>query len=172
MLTGTEIIRQIELGGIKIDPFNPELVNPNSIDVCLGDEMREVRLQYINGNGDSELESIPIFSADLYGRKCFDLLPGRCYLGTTLEKTETRYYIPMINGKSTLGRRFIQIHQTAGFGDIGFSGQWTLEITVAFPTRLYVGERIAQIAFFEPVGNIGIQYSGKYQGQLGPTAAR
>lgn len=100
------------------------------------------------------------------------LWPGVLYIGRTLERTATDKFIPMINGRSSVGRLGISVHITAGFGDIGFDGTWTLEITVAEPVRVYPCSEIAQVCFFKPCGKIKKLYKGRYQNQIDATASR
>ena len=93
------------------------------------------------------------------------LIPGILYLGTTEEYTETYGFIPNIDGRSTMGRLGIEIHRTAGFGDNGFKGKWTLEITVTHPVIVYPGMEIGQIYYEEINGDTSMKYNGKYQNQ-------
>ena len=100
------------------------------------------------------------------------LVPGLLYIGRTVEKTSTDKYIPMINGRSSIGRLGISIHITAGFGDIGFSGTWTLEISVVQPVRIYPNVEIAQICYFTPIGDVDKLYRGRYYNQEEATGSR
>ncbi len=75
------------------------------------------------------------------------LQPGRVYLARTVERTFTDKYVPMLEGRSSVGRLGISVHVTAGFGDIGFNGHWTLEITVEQPTVIYPDVEICQIYY-------------------------
>lgn len=164
ILSGTEIIKAVALGDIQIEPFNLEQVNPNSYNVRLSDIVKtfsEVKLDVkrkpretiINLNSENGLE----------------MLPGVGYLGSTIEKVGSKKYVPIINGRSTLGRYFLTVHQTAGFGDVGFYGNWTLEMVAMFlPIKIYPGIEIAQICFEELVGNNNHQYKGRYVNQDQP----
>lgn len=100
------------------------------------------------------------------------LRPGVLYIGRTVERTFTDKYIPMINGRSSGGRLGISIHICAGFGDIGFNGTWTLEITVVEPVRVYAASEIAQVCYFKPYGKTDILYNGRYQSQMRATASK
>lgn len=100
------------------------------------------------------------------------LVPGVLYLGETMEYTETYNLIPNIDGRSTTGRLGIEIHRTAGFGDVGFKGKWTLEITVTHPVIVYPGMEIGQIYYETVDGDSSMLYNGKYQNQLGVEAAK
>lgn len=100
------------------------------------------------------------------------LQPGVLYIGRTVERTATDKFIPMINGRSSGGRLGMSIHICAGFGDIGFDGTWTLEITVVEPLIVYPNIEIAQVCFFNPCGSIKRQYRGRYYGQEDATPSR
>lgn len=102
------------------------------------------------------------------------LSPEIGYLGATVEYTETRNLFPYIDGKSSVGRNFILNHHTAGRGDDGFCGEWTLEIRVLYPTVVYPNMRIGQI-YYERFSGNRMPYdknpASHYNGQRGPTAA-
>lgn len=100
------------------------------------------------------------------------LQPGVLYIGRTVERTWTDKFIPMINGRSSGGRLGISIHICAGFGDIGFDGTWTLEITAVEPVRIYPNAEVAQVCFFNPSGKVGSLYRGRYYQQEDATASR
>lgn len=100
------------------------------------------------------------------------LLPGVLYLGETMEYTETYGFVPKIDGRSTTGRLGIIVHITAGFGDNGFKGKWTLEITVTHPVIVYPGMEIGQLYYESIEGDSSILYNGKYQNQQGVQAAK
>ena len=104
--------------------------------------------------------------------KGYVLLPGTLYLGETMEYTETYGFIPNIDGRSTTGRLGIEIHRTAGFGDNGFKGKWTLEITVTHPVIVYSGMEIGQLYYETIDGDSSMKYNGKYQNQQGVQAAK
>lgn len=179
ILTGPEIQRQIDAGNIVIDPFDPAQLNPNSYDVRLGDTLLTYAIPIYSASGASSLSwmgtldprkdnpttEIKIPSDGLI------LYPRTLYLGSTLEHTETRGYVPMLEGKSSLARLGLSVHVTAGFGDVGFCGPWTLELTVVHHTRIYAGMKIAQICYHTIEGDI-VPYAGKYQRQRGPVASR
>ena len=89
------------------------------------------------------------------------LKPGKTYLGSTLEYTETRQYVPFLEGKSSVGRLGIDIHATAGKGDVGFCNHWTLEISVCQSVRVYAGMPIGQLIYFKVDGNVEVDYASK-----------
>ena len=100
------------------------------------------------------------------------LYPNKLYLGTTIERTWTNKYVPILNGRSSVGRKGLTIHVTAGFGDIGFDGKWTLEMTVVHPLKIYFADEICQVAYFTIDGNTDYQYNGRYQGQNDVTESK
>lgn len=100
------------------------------------------------------------------------LIPGTLYLGETVEYTETYGLIPNIDGRSTIGRLGIEVHRTAGFGDNGFKGKWTLEITATHPVVVYSNMEIGQLYYETIDGDTSLMYNGKYQNQEGVQAAK
>lgn len=165
-LTGPEIVRRRELGDIVIDPFDPEKVNPNSYDLTLSHEYGTYRDNaHWDVRNPSELRKFTIpENGIIFG-------PEILYIGSTIERAGSSKLVPIINGKSSLGRLGIAVHVTAGFGDIGFCRQWTLEITCVHPVTIYPGMRICQISFQEPVGEI-LLYKGRYVHHNGPTGSK
>lgn len=157
MLTGKAIVAARERGEIVIDPFDPACVNPNSYDLTLGNTYR-----YPN---------YPFDKTESFEFDSFELQTGQLYLFSTNEVAGSNTFVPCISGKSSLARLGLSVHQTAGFGDVGFVGQWTLEVTVVRPVWVHTGMRICQVYFIRPEGEL-TQYTGKYQGQKGPTQAR
>ena len=95
------------------------------------------------------------------------LQPGKLYLGRTLEFTATENLVPMLEGRSSVGRLGRFIHVTAGFGDVGFRGFWTLEILCVQPVRIYPGVEICQIFYHTLEGKYENYKSGKYQNNQG-----
>lgn len=161
ILSGREIARQVGQGNIRIDPFDPKKVNPNSYNLSLHDEL----LVYEDGVLDmkkpnpTRILKIP--------KEGFRLEPGRLYLGRTREFTSTSQFVPMLEGRSSTGRLGLCIHVTAGFGDIGFSGYWTLEIHCIHPLIIYPGVDICQIYYHTIQGDFDLYHSGKYQNNTG-----
>jgi dCTP deaminase len=95
------------------------------------------------------------------------LQPGELYLGHTLEEVGSDTFVPLLFGRSSVGRLGLFVEITAPIGDIGFHGQWTLMLTPIRPLRVYAGMRIGQIMFFVSTGAIDL-YRGKYQAAAGP----
>lgn len=166
MLTGNEIKNQQELGGLLVRPFDPGMVGPNSIDVHLAAELLIYTRPTLDARYDNPTELIKIPETGLV------LLPGRLYLGSTVEYTESPDFIPMYEGRSSLGRLGLSSHITAGFGDIGYKGHWTLELSTVQPLRIYPGMKIGQLYFHRPDGEVLRLYDGKYQGASGVLASR
>ena len=100
-------------------------------------------------------------------RKGLTLEPGKLYLGRTDEYTRTDGLVPMLEGRSSIGRLGIFIHVTAGFGDVGFSGYWTLEIFCVQPVTIYPHVEICQIYYHDLLGDYDRYESGKYQNNTG-----
>lgn len=163
ILTAEQILS--ELGNrIDIQPFNIEQLNPNSYNLRLADELLVYKNKVLDMKAKNEYEIIKIPESGLL------IMPDRLYLGRTMERTETRGLVPMLEGRSSVGRLGISIHETAGFGDIGFCGYWTLEISCIQPTIIYSGVEICQIYYHlvdESPERTGIphclDYIGKYQ---------
>jgi len=157
ILTGPEIRRNIETGGIRIDPFEERLINPNSYNLRLHDELLVYTAEQLDMKTPNPTSRVHI------PEDGFVLQPGRLYLGRTVEYTETHNLVPMLEGRSSIGRLGMFIHVTAGFGDVGFRGYWTLEISAIHPVRIYAGVAVAQIFYHTITGDIIEYKSGKYQ---------
>lgn len=166
MLTGNEIRIQVEAGNIVISPYDPACIGPNSYDVHLGDELMVYTEAVLDARENNRTRTIPI------PPEGYVLKPGRLYLAKTREYTESLYHVPMYEGRSSLGRLGVSSHITAGFGDIGFRGNWTLEISVVQPARIYPGMRIGQLYWHKPDGAVLQRYCGKYQDATDPVGSR
>ena len=159
ILTGPEIQRRIEAKSIVIDPFDPNLINPNSYNLRLHDEL----LVY-DEDECLDMRTPPKTERIKIPEDGFVIQPGRLYLGRTLEYTETHGCVPMLEGRSSIGRLGLFVHVTAGFGDVGFRGFWTLEMICVGPIRIYAGVEICQIFYHTVLGDIEEYKSDKYQG--------
>jgi dCTP deaminase len=155
ILSGQEI--RARLGGdVTIEPFNPAALNPNSYNLSLHDELlvyEELVLDMAKANRVRRITIPP---------EGIVLSPNQLYLGRTAERTETRNLVPQIEGRSSVGRLGLFVHVTAGFGDVGFCGYWTLEMFAVQPVRIYAGVPICQIFYHEIAGNFD-EYDSKYQ---------
>ena len=110
---------------------------------------------------------VKIELTDYHGKYGYVLYPSILYLASTIEEAGSDEWIPMVDGKSSLARLGLEVHKTAGFGDIGFKKRWTLEMEVTHPMLIYPGMRVAQVSFEQPIGTIGVRYSGGYKDQKG-----
>jgi dCTP deaminase len=156
ILTGEEI--RCHLGKrILIEPFDPARLNPNSYNVSLHDEL----LTY--ADEELDMQRLPRVERLRIPPQGLLIQPGRLYLGRTVEYTETHGFVPMLEGRSSIGRLGLFIHVTAGFGDTGFCGYWTLEIAAIQPIRIYAGVQIGQLYYHQVVGDVRPYRSDKYQ---------
>ena len=155
ILSDKSILAEIEQGTILIEPFRPECLGTNSYDVHLGKYLATYVDRVLDAKAHNKID---IFEIPQEG---YVLQPGTLYLGVTEEYTETHKHIPFLEGKSSTGRLGIDIHATAGKGDVGFCNTWTLEISVAQPVRIYRGMPIGQLIYFEVEGEIENRYNTK-----------
>lgn len=156
VLSGNEIKRRIG-GDILIDPFDELRLNPNSYNLSLHDELmvyEELILDMRKANRVRRLRIPP---------EGIVLQPNQLYLGRTAERTETHNLVPMIEGRSSIGRLGLFVHVTAGFGDVGFCGYWTLEMFAVQPVRIFAGVSICQIFYHDISGDFTEYQSDKYQ---------
>lgn len=160
ILSGKEIERRLGTD-IFIDPYDPSRLNPNSYNLRLHDELVVYDRAILDMKRDNEHFSLKIPKEGLV------LYPGELYLGRTVEHTQTKNLVPMLEGRSSIGRLGICIHVTAGFGDVGFKGYWTLEIHCIRPVRIYPFIDICQIYYHTIEGEYQEYVSGKYQNNCG-----
>ena len=159
ILTGSKIESECKANRIYISDFNKDRINPNSYNLRLHNELYVYKDNIIDSKKKPEIEKIKIPESGLL------LEPNKLYLGRTIESTHTDIYVPMLEGRSSIGRLGIFIHTTAGFGDIGFSGTWTLEISCIQPVIVYPSMEICQVYFMQYFGKNDIKYNGKYNNQ-------
>ena len=155
ILTDTQILRELKRKTIVIKPFNRRFVGSNSYDVHLGEWLA----MYVDEVLDSRKHNMVRFFK--IPKDGLVLVPSKLYLGVTKEYTETHAHVPFLEGKSSIGRLGIDIHATAGKGDIGFCNTWTLEISVRQPVKIYAGMPIGQLLYFTVSGEVEIPYSRK-----------
>jgi len=160
ILSGLEIERRMG-SDIVIEPYDRQFLNPNSYNLRLSDELLVYTDPVLDMAKPNAFERWTIPSEGLL------LEPGRLYLGRTLEYTATENLVPMLEGRSSVGRLGLFIHVTAGFGDVGFRGFWTLEILCVQPVRIYPGVEICQIFYHTLEGAYENYKSGKYQNNQG-----
>lgn len=163
ILSDTSILEEIEKKTIVIEPYDRSCLGSNSYDVHLGKWLAKYKNDVLDAKKHNPIEYFEIPDDG------YLLLPQIFYLGVTLEYTETHAHVPFLEGKSSTGRLGIDIHATAGKGDVGFCGNWTLEISVKQPVKVYHGMPIGQLIYFPVVGEIQEKYNkkanAKYSGQ-------
>lgn len=155
ILTDKEILNQIEKGLIKVEPFRLSCLGTNSYDVHLGKTLATYENDILDTKSHNKIKTFEI------PEEGFVLMPDKFYLGVTEEYTETLAQVPFLEGKSSVGRLGIDIHATAGKGDVGFCNFWTLEISVKQPVRVYAGMPIGQLIYFEIKGDVQNMYNKK-----------
>jgi len=156
ILSGKEIKRRLG-SDILIEPFSEKQLGPNSYNLRLHHELLVYEDSILDMKKKNEVKKITIPQEGMV------LQPGSLYLGRTIEYTKTSTCVPMLEGRSSVGRLGLFIHITAGFGDVGFSGFWTLEMFCVQPIRIYSGVELCQI-FYHTIEGDYIHYaSNKYQ---------
>ena len=179
VLSDRTIQRLLDEGQIEIDPYDPSLLQPSSVDVRvdrLFRVFRNNRAPFIDVKKEQDLTEL----VEIDEQEPLILHPGEFVLGSTLERVRLPDdLVARLEGKSSLGRLGLLIHSTAGFVDPGFDGHVTLELSnvANLPITLYYGMKIGQVSFMQlsepaatPYGTGGI--GSKYQGQRGPTPSR
>lgn len=165
ILTGAEIIKNIESKKIIIEPFDPKQVNPNSYNFTLGDRLMVYNNYVLDAKIDNEVREIIIPESGI------TLAPGCVYLGHTREIIGSDYFVPIIRGRSSIGRLGLFTNITADLIDIGSINQLTLQLNAVQPVTIYPGMQIGQVTFWTTIGKIE-KYRGKYNGARGPVASR
>jgi dCTP deaminase len=155
ILTGLEIKRLLN-NSIFISPWNQNQLGPNSYNLRLHNELLVYNNLTLDMKADNPTTKVIIPEKGLL------LKPGILYLGRTVEYTKTIDLVPMLEGRSSIGRLGLYVHITAGFGDVGFSGYWTLEMSCIHPIIIYPNIEICQIFYHSILGNPSY-YTGKYQ---------
>ncbi len=161
VLVDRDILDAIQRGSIVISPFDPACLGTNSYDVHLAPTLR----MYQPG---APLDvRVPRDTYDIWiSDDGIVLMPGKLYLASTVERTESHEHVPMLNGRSSLGRLGLSIHVTAGTGDVGFCGHWTMEMFVIEPLHIYAGMSVGQILWMTasdmPITPYSRKASAKY----------
>ncbi|MEY9214691.1 dCTP deaminase [Thermobifida halotolerans] len=180
LLSDRDIRAAIESGRVKLDPYDPALIQPSSIDVRL-DRYFRVFENHRYPHIDPAVEQPGLTRlVEPEGDEAFVLHPGEFVLASTYETVTLPDDIASrLEGKSSLGRLGLLTHSTAGFIDPGFSGHVTLELSnvATLPIKLYPGMKIGQLCMFQlsspaehPYGSEAC--GSRYQGQRGPTPSR
>lgn len=155
ILSDLAILEEIKEGSIVIEPFERSLLGSNSYDVHLGKHLAIYDDAILDAKKHNTITHFEI------PEEGFVIQPGTLYLGVTFEYTETHKHVPFLEGKSSTGRLGIDIHATAGKGDVGFCNTWTLEISCVHPVRIYAGMPIGQLIYFPVVGEVENKYNTK-----------
>lgn len=155
ILTDKEILEAVDKGTIVIEPFQRECLGTNSYDVHLSKHLATYVDPILDAKKHNQVVELEIPEEGLV------LQPDTLYLGVTQEYTESHAHVPFLEGKSSTGRLGIDIHATAGKGDVGFCNTWTLEISVTQPVRVYEGMPIGQLIYFKVNGEIERMYNTK-----------
>jgi len=156
ILSGHEIRKQLGTN-VVIDPFDEAKLNPNSYNLSLHHELLTYEELVLDMRKANRVRRLTIPPEGMV------LNPNQLYLGRTVERTETHNLVPMIEGRSSVGRLGLFVHVTAGFGDVGFCGYWTLEMFAVQPVRVYFGVPICQIFYHQIAGEFTEYASDKYQ---------
>ena len=164
ILPGKEIEKKIGTD-IIIEPFDKKCVNPNSYNLTLHNELLVYENNVLDMKKPNPTRRMIIPDDGL------QLVPQTLYLGRTVEYTKTEKYVPMLEGRSSTGRLGLFIHVTAGFGDIGFAGYWTLEMFCVQPIIIYPYTEICQIYYHDIHGEFDLYKNGKYQNNTGIQAS-
>jgi dCTP deaminase len=192
ILSGHAIREAVAKGDIDITPWNDRLVNPASVDLRLGGMVSVPRvegfsdqdmLSVLDGDNGAVLPLVQLdarkksdyFLHTMSREKGILLQPNRLYLMHTIERVHTKKYVPVLDGKSSIGRLGIQVHLTAGYGDPGFDGQFTLEVACIHPVRVFPTMQFCQLRFHAVVGEVlSYQSTGRYKGAQaeGPIPSR
>lgn len=171
ILTGAEIIKAVNSGDIEISDFSLDRVGPNSYDLYTGNKYRFYKRHESKPIDPMDPSTYVSVEKNIPSRG-MTIYPGELILVASSDRIHTDKYVPMITGRSSIGRLGLSIHQEAGFGDIGFDGCWTFQLTTIYPIRIYPKMRIAQLYFLTASGDTSILYNGRYNHADGPVESR
>lgn len=160
ILSGQEI-KKLMGTDLVIEPYEERLVNPNSYNLRLHHQLLVYDNNILDMKTENKASMLEIPEEGLLLEK------DKLYLGRTLEYTESHKHVPMLEGRSSIGRLGLFVHVTAGFGDVGFCGFWTLEMFCVQPIRIYAGVEICQVFYHSIEGDYDLYKSGKYQKNKG-----
>lgn len=165
MLDKKSIKKELERGSIYVEG-GMEQLELNSILVTLGDTVKVYDAPYLDLKNATSTREFVI------PEEGFILKPNELYIGRTQEFTKTYGFVPLLSGLEELAAIGMEVHVTAGFGDNGFEGTWTLEIVCSNPTRVYKGMPVGRLYYYPLIGDADIEYRGKYYRQIDPTASK
>jgi dCTP deaminase len=147
ILTGSEIVEQRRLGRIRIEPFHPEQVSPNSYDVRLGDTLEMYERELLDFKADNPKVKIAIPDAGLV------LRTDRIYLAATEELIGSDHFAAIVHARSSVARMGLFVHVTADLIDVGTYERWILQLHAVQPVRIFCGMRIGQVTFWSISGD-------------------
>lgn len=165
ILTGQEILRNVEEKKVIIDPFSKSQLNPNSYNFTLGNKLLVYKDFLLDAKKACEVIEITIPESG------YTLSNNVLYLGHTKEIIGSDYFVPIIRGRSSIGRLGLFVNITSDLIDIGSIGQITLQLTAVQPVIVYPGMQIGQVTFWKPLGSVS-KYQGRYQQCIGPVASK
>lgn len=161
ILSGLKIKEEVEKGNINISPFNDSLLNPNSYNYRLGEEIFEIDDEVIDPKKETHYKRIKLTSEG------YLLKPNILYLGSTLERIGSSKYVTQLIGRSSIGRLGLFLQVTAPLGHVGCNHNWTLELKTVQPLRIYPRMKIGQVTFWVCDGD-KILYNGEYTSYMEP----
>jgi dCTP deaminase len=165
ILTGQEIIDNVEKGKICLSPFDKSSINPNSYDLKLGNFLYVYKERILDIKKQNPVERISIPQEGIVLKKDF------FYLGSSNETIGSNYFVPILHAKSGVARLGLFVHITADLIDIGFHGNLTFQLLPTISIKVYPYVRVAQLSFWKTKGKV-ILYKGKYRNSVGPTPSR
>ncbi len=166
ILTDKQILAEMKQGSIVIKPFSRTYLGSNSYDVHLGEWLALYDEEILDAKKHNHIHNFRIPKEGLI------LVPSKLYLGVTKEYTETHCHVPFLEGKSSIGRLGIDIHATAGKGDVGFCNYWTMEISVRQPVKIYANMPIGQLIYFVIDGEVLNPYNKKKNAKYNKRSAK
>lgn len=165
ILSGLKIQEEVSNGNIVISPFNKCLLNPNSYNYRLGDELLEVDNEVIDPKKETRYKRIKL-TDDGYLLK-----PNKLYLGSTLERIGSSKYVTQLIGRSSIGRLGLFLQVTAPLGHVGCNHNWTLELKTVQPLKVYPRMKIGQVTFWVIDGDRFL-YNGEYTNYMQPHVSK
>lgn len=156
ILTGSQILADWQAGNIIITPFDESQINPNSYNYRLGEVLFGATDDVMDPKAESNMEKIVIPANGYY------LQPGRLYLGSTYEKIGSDKYSIQLIGRSSVGRLGLFLQVSASLGHVGTNHNWTLELKVVQPLKVYPRMKIGQITFWKVEGKNDTSYTSRY----------
>ena len=165
ILTGSAIEQEVEAERIVIDPFDRKRLNPNSYNFTLGSTLKIYSKPILDTRQINPTDTVEMVNDSIL------LRPRTLYLAHTRERLGSCHYVPTYAARSSVARLGMFINLSAPLGDIGFVGQWTIQLFALHPIRLYRDMEIGQMMFWVTTGDIAL-YDGKYQNARGPIASQ